>query len=314
VILFFRAMFGAAKGIIHPFAMAFIVLLFDGKERDAMMGYRSALGNLCGIIFLQLGATLATINARYAFFGILLMVPFLILIIARIPSPDDEMQEKIKAAKALEEKEGKKKGNLTPKTWFMYIATMCWMFFCYVFFTDNAIVISAFELGSPMLSANVMTVFSITSMILGLVFGKIIRPVFKRFSVTLGMVSLSATMLVIGFNPTVLSLFIGGVFFGIGFSVFNVALYLDVAKTVHPNAGAQAMGWLMAFTAFGQFVSPMVTKFIAGLVGFDTPLYGFQVAGPVMLAASVICIIVKIVRKPGLEYADKINQELHGAA
>jgi MFS family permease len=224
------------------------------------------------------------------------------------------MQDKIKAAKALEEKEGKKKGNLTPKTWFIFIVNMIWMFFCYVFLTDNAIVIAAFELGTPRLSGNVMTAFSITSMIFGLIFGKVIRPVFKRFSVTIGMFFLSGTMLSIAISPTILGLFIGGICFGVGFSVYNVSIYLDVAKTAHPNAGAQVMGWLMATTALGQFVSPMVTKSIAGIVGFDTALYGFQVAGPAMLAASIICLLVKIVRKPGLEYADKINQELHGAA
>jgi MFS family permease len=311
VILACRALYGAGRGIIFPMAMAFIVELFDGKERDEMMGYRSATGNIMSLIFLNLGGFLASIFWRYAFFGVLMMIPIIILLIFKLPNPEKENAERYARIKA-EEANKTKKAKLQPKTWFMIIANMIFMLFLYVFLTDVAINVAAAEIGTPQTAATIMTVFTLSSIVMGLAFGKVIRPIFKRFAVCFGLVFLAASNIIIANWMTLPGFICGAICYGFGFSVYNTAMYLDLAKTAHPTAAAQTLSWFMAFNAFGQFMEPNVIGWLAKLFGLNTEARGFILAWPVLTAVAVGTIVVKLIRKPGMDYADQVLLEAEG--
>lgn len=314
VILACRALYGAGRGIIFPMAMAFIVELFDGKERDEMMGYRSATGNIMSLIFLNLGGFLASIFWRHAFFGVLLMIPIIILLLFKLPSPEKENAERYARIKAEETGKREKKAKLQPKTWFMIIANMIFMFFLYVFLTDVALNVAAAKIGTPQTAATIMTVFTLSSIVMGLSFGKVIRPIFKRFAVCFGLVFLAASNIIIANWISLPGFICGAICYGFGFSVYNTAMYLDLAKTAHPTAAAQTLSWFMAFNAFGQFMEPNIIGWLAKVFGLQTEARGFIIAWPVLTAVAVITIIVKIVRKPGMDYADKVLLEAGGTA
>jgi MFS family permease len=309
MILACRALYGAGRGIIFPMAMSFIVELFDGKERDQMMGWRSATGNIGGLFFMNLGGFLAAIYWRYAFFGVLLMIPVILLLIAKLPSPEVENAEKYARIKAEEAEKKEKKAKLQPKTWFMIIGNMIFMFFLYVFLTDVAINVMSSGIGTPQTAAMIMTTFTCASIVMGLIFGNVIRPVFKRFSVCFGLVFLAASNLVIARWITLPGFLIGAICYGIGFSVYNTAMYLDIAKTSHPTAAAQTLAWFMSFNAFGQFMEPNVIAWIGHFLGLTTEARGFIIAAPVLTAVAIGTIIVKAVRKPGIDYADQVTRE-----
>jgi MFS family permease len=303
-ILACRALYGAGRGIVFPFAMAFVVELFEGKEKDQMMGYRSTTGNVAGIVFLQLGGLLATINWRYTFWGVLIMIPFILLIIAKLPEPEK---------KPFVAKEGeKKKSALSPKTWLMIILNLVFMFFTYAFLTDVAIIVTDLELGPPTMAANIMTTFSVVSAVCGLLFGTVFRPLFKKYTVTVGMLFIALCFLIISGMGTLSGCFLGAACFGVGFSIYNCDMYLSLTEASHISVAATALSFFMAFNAVGQFGSPIVLAFISRTLGIDAvpALANFVVSGPVLIVATVGVVLVKLLfksKKPLNDINDKSN-------
>ena len=84
-ILFTRVVFGAGYGLVFPLASAVVTDLFDGSEKDAMMGWKSAVGALAGVVFQSLGGILAAYSWRFSFLGFLLVIPIVILVLFVLP-------------------------------------------------------------------------------------------------------------------------------------------------------------------------------------------------------------------------------------
>lgn len=288
-ILACRALVGLGRGIVFPFAMSWIVELFEGKERDTLMGFRSTVGSIAGIIFMQVGAILAAGNWRGAFYGYLIMIPFIIFMLFKLPEPE----KKAEPAPAV----GTKQSKLTTNTWVLILGNMLFMFCAYSFMTNVAIVITDMKLGTAQLSANVLSSFVITSAVTGLFFGMVIRPLFKKYTIAVGMAFVGASLTFLLTAQTVGHFFIGGILFGIGFSVYNTALFLDVPASAHPSAAAMSMAMLMAFNGLGQFGSNIVLAFISNILGFTGAKAGWMIAGPAILIGTVVVILVKAFAK-----------------
>ena len=96
-ILFTRVVFGAGYGLVFPLASAVVTDLFDGSEKDAMMGWKSAVGALAGVVFQSLGGILAAYSWRFSFLGFLLVIPIVILVLFVLP--DTGVQKTAKTAK-----------------------------------------------------------------------------------------------------------------------------------------------------------------------------------------------------------------------
>jgi len=171
-ILVCRAIFGMGRGIVFPFAMSFIIDLFDGQERNVLMGLRSTTGSVAGIVFQQVGGFLATINWRTSFWGFLMTIPFILLIYFKLPEPEKKAH--------VDAERGRVKARLTGKTWLLIALNFILMFFAYTFITNMAIVINSEKIGTPHSAANVMSTFVASSSVCGLLFGKFIKPLLKR--------------------------------------------------------------------------------------------------------------------------------------
>jgi len=289
-ILLCRAIFGMGRGIVFPFAMSYIIDLFEGQERDILMGLRSTTGNIAGIVFQQLGGFLATIHWRASFWGFLLTVPFILLIYFKLPEPEKRTKADASTSKA--------SGRLTGSTWLLIIINFFLMFFAYTFITNMAIVIEATEMGTPHSAANVMSTFVATSSICGLIFGKYIRPLFKRYTAAVGALFLGLGISICNTAVTLSLLFPGAMFFGIGFSVYNTDMYLKLGDSADRSAAAKALSTHMAFNALSQFASPIVIAFLAGLLNLSGAKAGWTISGPVLIVGSIVVLLVQAFAKP----------------
>lgn len=99
-IIFTRVVFGAGYGLIFPLASAVITDLFEGAKKDTMMGWKSAIGALAGVVFQTLGGVLTAYSWRYAFLGFLLVIPILVMVLIFLP--DTGVQSKTAGKKKAE--------------------------------------------------------------------------------------------------------------------------------------------------------------------------------------------------------------------
>ena len=255
-----------------------------------MMGYRDTVGNVVSIVFLQLGGFLATIHWRYAFWAVVLMLPFLVVVWIKVPNPEVR-DEPVK------EGEQQQKG-FPPRTWFMLVCSWIAMVFIYTFIPDIAIFVEMNGIGSPSLAATFLTTFAITSSVIGLIFGSVVRPLFKRFTVAVGLLFGGACYLVLNAMPTMAGCFIGGVLFGIGFCIYNISMFLDIPASVRPTLASSSLAYFMAFSGIGHFTNPIILGAIKNMLGLDAAAGGFQICGPVLLVLGAGTILVKAIFRP----------------
>ena len=160
-ILFTRVVFGAGYGLVFPLASAVVTDLFDGSEKDAMMGWKSAVGALAGVVFQSLGGILAAYSWRFSFLGFLLVIPIVILVLFVLP--DTGVQKTAKTAKT--------QGSKYTKT--LYICCAVGFLLNAVQFSymqNMALFITGEQIGTAIDAANVLSTFTAFSFLAGLVY------------------------------------------------------------------------------------------------------------------------------------------------
>lgn len=283
LILICRAVFGIGYGLVFPLASSLIADLFEGQERDSLMGLKSAVGAVAGIVFQMLGAYLAVISWRHAFLGFLLIIPIFLMILCKLPEPEKKMAP-ITA-------DGTSQARLTPSTWYICILNLIYNMIQFSFMTNVAIVMAEGKIGNAVQAGMVLTAFTAAAFVAGLIYGKV-SQIFKRFTIVIaiGLVGLAFLMLL---NVNTYTMFlVAGAIFGLGFGTYNPAIALLVIGSAHKSAATLALSIFAALMGVGQFLSPIALGYITKAIGLKGSLAAWTVAAPTCLIAAVVLTLV----------------------
>lgn len=287
-ILASRVVFGIGYGLIFPLCSSLIVDLFNGPERDAMMGYKSAVGALAGVIYQTVGGILAAIFWRYAFLGFLIAVPFIIFAMWKIPEPEKVIQEINMATK-------REKQGMTRQTWVVIILTAIAIMLFSSFMTNMAIVIASYGIGTPAHAGLVMTIFTAGMFVGSGVYSKTLK-IFKSFTVTIPFILMAIALFALVSSNSLTMFMIFAFVFGFGFGTYNPYFTLKVADT----AGAAATLAISVYASgqgLGQFLQPYFLKFATNVIGITGEKGPWMVASAILGAAAVVLIIWVVLTK-----------------
>ncbi|HWR09399.1 MFS transporter [Sporomusa sp.] len=287
-ILVCRAIFGLGYGLIFPLASSLVADLFEGQERDAMMGLKSAIGAAAGIVFQMIGGYLAVISWRYAFWGFLLLIPIFIVIALVLPEP--ARKPKPSAAN------GFSNGRLTRRTWYLSILNLLYNIVLFSFMTNVAIVMAEGKIGNAAQAGVVLTAFTSGAFATGLLYGKIAQ-IFREYTAALAVGLVGLAFLILVHVHTYPLFVIAGIVFGLGFGIYNPALTLLVVGSAHQSAATLAVSIYIALQGVGQFLSPIVLAFVTKILGFHGPKAAWLVAGPTLIVTCAVIILVTALLK-----------------
>jgi MFS family permease len=287
-ILFTRVVFGAGYGLVFPLAAAVVTDLFEGAQKDAMMGWKSAVGALAGVVFQSLGGILAAYSWRYAFLGFLLVLPIVLLIAFVLPDTGVQTVKKTAGTAANGPKYTKTLaicgvvGFLLNSVQFSYMQ-------------DMALFMSADGIGSALDAANVLSTFTAFAFIAGLTyvgFAKVLKKYTPVIAIFLVGTAFGIAMMA-GSLPV---FFVSAAVFGLGFGFTNPALTLTAAAAVTNRAYTpMAISIYVCCTGVGQFLSAYILKFLRDLLGLTATRADWQIACAAILAGSVIgfvCLVL----------------------
>lgn len=290
-----RAFLGFGMGIIYPFAASYIIDLFDGAERNSLMGIRSTVGAVAGILYAMATSNLcANFGYKASFYTPLVLIPILILIILKIPK--DEVAKKV----TMTDNQAVKENRLTKLSWIHILGNVIVMFCAYTFFTNIGIVVcSPVEVGglgfAPTTAGNIMSVFSIVMAISGIMFSPVFLRFLSGYTTVFGAVLLGAGLLV-GYNASnQVMIFLAAILFGFGFQIYNGSFVLSLATTTKPMHVAYVTAIFMAFNGIGQYLSSVIVPAIVR-VAFTGNLRGdWLVACTGLFIFSAIIIVAQTV-------------------
>ncbi len=288
-ILATRVVFGAGYGIVFAYSSSMIAYLFEGKERETLMGFKSSTGAAAGVVFQMLGGFLAVYNWRYAFLAFLLVIPAFLIVLFWLPEP-----EKAGSGAA----DGASRGKLTGKTWGLSIFNAFVNILQFSFMSTVAIVMVGGKIGNAAQAGMVLTMFTAGAFAAGLLYGPFTSKLFKKFTIVLSLALVSVSFIVMLGANTYPMFIVCGIIFGLGFGTFNPDFVMKIV-TSSPAPASVSIGVYLAFTGLGQFLSPILLTPVATALGFTGLRGGWYVAAIGLSAATVISCIVVAAAKPG---------------
>lgn len=284
-ILFTRIVFGAGYGLIFPLASAVVTDLFTGTTKDAMMGWKSAVGAAAGVVFQSLGGILAAYSWRFSFLGFLLVIPIVLLVIFVLP---ETPPNKAPVAASGEKIEAKFTKTLLICSLVGFLLNTVQ----FSFMLNMALYLNAEGIGSALDSANVLSTFTAASFVAGLTYVGFAK-VAKRFTPAIAIFLVGVAFAVAMSAPNLPAMFISAVIFGIGFGYTNPSLTLKAASGVtHPSKTPMAISIYVCCTGVGQFLSAYITKFIREALNLSSSRPDWQIACVTILVGSILGIVL----------------------
>lgn len=289
-ILIMRGVFGAGYGLLFPLSTPILADMFQGDEFKSLMGYKSAIGALAGVVFQMLGGVLAAISWRYAFLGFLLIIPIGLLIAFKVP---DIERKKVS--------EGSSTGKLTSKTYILSLLNALLNILQFTFMTNVAMVMAEGKIGNATEAGVVLTAFTGGAFAAGLLYGKIFN-IFKRFTIAIAVALVGVSFLILLNVNTYPMYVMVGIIFGLGFGTYNPDFGIKLVASADKSASARAFSIYVALMGLGQFVSPILLAFITNIFGLKGPKAAWFIAAPCILGAAAIMFFVIVFTKPKADF------------
>ncbi|MFA0815207.1 MAG: MFS transporter [Anaerofustis sp.] len=285
--LIMRVIFGAGYGLVFPMASAVIADLFTGDKGQRMMGLKSAVGAAAGVLFQMMGGILAVYNWRYAFLGFLLVLPIAVLVLIKLPDTGVKNVSKDDLPAS-----GEKVKKVTTMTF--VIAAICLLFNIvqFSFMIDMAFVLKGTGIGNAAGAATVLTIFSASAFVMGLIYGNIAK-ILKKFTAPTAALLVGISFFMLVFANSMGMIMLSAVIFGLGFGMFNPAITIAAAKSAAaPKFSAQAIAIYVSGTGIGQFLCPYALKALRNAFGMTAVKSDWQIAAVAILIGSIAAFVI----------------------
>lgn len=244
-ILCFRAILGAATGIILPLSTSLIADFYQGDERMKMLGYSFSANSLGAIIGNIGSGFLASLNWHYVFFIYSLSVPVLLLVLVHVKGLKPGEKIRLRAHGV----------DLYVMKWSFYIFLVSFAFYAIV--TDLSLMIYDKNIGRSSFSGIIFSLNALSMFIGGLTIKTVRRylntmlPFFILALMSAGFFGMAAST---SKFPLLCSTFISGISLGWAYPyIINKSIAHATQKT-----NAIVMAIVLSCSFFGQFVSPIV--------------------------------------------------------
>jgi predicted MFS family arabinose efflux permease len=272
-ILFFRAMLGFGTGLFLPFSTGLIAACYNGRDRSRMMGLSFASGCLGAVVGNISAGILASYGWKQMFHVYWIGVPVLILVLFFLKN----LPENGRA--------GEKESAALPLSVFKF--SFFAMFIMMTFFlivTNLSSLITSCSLGSSEITGIMLAANAIVMLAAGIMFPFLSKKG-KHFTTT---ASCLIGFGLLGISIAQSTLFLGMSLLVCGFGIGSLFPYILVRTSsgISANASIKAMSVCMAFSWFGQFLSPLFFGKAASLLALST--------GDMFLLVSVLFLLTGV--------------------
>lgn len=269
---------GLANGVLIPMGSSLIAEYFEGKERASVVGLQSLFVSGGAIILNMLAGMLAAAYWKNTYLVLLAAIPVMILVWILLPEGMIEKAENGEKVPVFNK-------FLVVMILHALVFGICWM----TFYTNNTYYVFELGLGNETQAGYVTMIFSLGSVLMGLVLGKVMHLTGKYcFAAGLMVSALGFCCFAIASNLPML--FIGALLQGAGFGLFMPSGYTLIPNNMHPAAITMGISLFTAAMSLGGFINPYIITTIASAVS-ETVACRFGTAAVIQTANALICII-----------------------
>lgn len=280
MILVGRVLLGLSVAGIMTTATALIADYYIGAARAQFLGFQAGFMGLGGVLFLSLGGFLADVNWRMPFLIYLLALLILPLVVLVLPEPNRT---------EFAENRGTETTEVFP--WqiagLTYLAALLSQIVFYLipvqlpFYLQQLVNATASQSG---LAIALATLFSAASAIA-------YKPIKVRLSFmsiyAIAFLAMAGGYLVISVSPTYVMVLVGLAIAGAGLGLLMPNMNVCLTSVTPVSLRGRMLGGLTTAFFLGQFVSPILSQPLSGIVGLDMT---YRLAGGLMAALGAIAL------------------------
>lgn len=279
MILVGRVLLGLSVAGIMTTATALIADYYSGAARAQFLGFQAGFMGLGGVLFLSLGGFLADVNWRMPFLIYLLALLILPLVVLVLPEPN-----RTEAAQNLAADAADFPWQIAGLT---YLAALLSQIVFYLipvqlpFYLKQLVNATASQSG---LAIALATLFSAASAIA-------YRQIKARLSFmgiyAIAFLAMAVGYLVISFSPTYAMVLVGLAIAGAGLGLLMPNMNVCLTSVTPVSLRGRVLGGLTTAFFLGQFVSPILSQPLSGIVGLDVT---YRLASGLMAAMGAIAL------------------------
>ena len=290
VFLVSRACLGIGLAGVFAGINVLILNMYEGIERDRVMGWRGSAQSFGGVIWPMLGGALGSVSWRLPFAVYMVAIPIGLLAIAAVPEPIIQHRSGPKP------RSGISVGSIfrkTPVLFMIYGLIFCGNLLLYSIVVFLPQLLEGYGISSTFRIGLFITAMTASAGVTAFVYGKIR----SRFSYPL-IVTLAAALWMVSFSiisqaAGVRTIAIAVALFGISQGLIMPTVMVWIGAVVPPSFRGRFSSYLGTFGFVGQFLSPILFAPVFLMLGFK----GVFMTGAVLGAVWLVSLLVIVSRK-----------------
>lgn len=296
-ILALRLVLGAGLGIFNSLAVSLISDFFEGDERAQLVGFQSAVQGLGSSLATFVAGQLALIDWQYAFLCYAITLPIALLFFLVVPEP--KRAEPVSQTSA---ETGTKSRGVSMPVLGLSAALFLFMTFIMIVYTKTGIMITEKSMSNAGFLGTAFTLFSLSSMVAGFLFGKIYTW-FRSYAPFVSSLLTAAGFVLLWFSQSVTMVTIAMLIIGFSFALFIPYIFTTLTKIVPKGSETISISIAMVGSNLGAFASPYVINAVGAMSGNATASFAFLVSAVVFTVAAVICLGIAVKGKANRDRA-----------
>lgn len=291
VVLGLRFLQGIGASALITLAITLIGDIYQGDQRDALIGVNSSMVGTGAAFYPLLGGALAVLrwNGPFFFFGVGVLIGLFALVVLEEPAAKDVMDiteylQRMYAVARLP----------SALAIFAAIFSVFFVFYGAVITALPLLLSDEFGLTSGQIGP-VLSMVSVASATVSSQYGRISRLQTAPKLVALGFIAYGTSLLFVWLAPSALLIGVALLAFGIGFGIVMPSIDTTIVTLVSEDLRAGMMGMRTSMLRFGQTLGPISFTFTAEAF-FVTTVQGYRVliflAGVVMIAGGSVAYVV----------------------
>jgi len=281
-----RAFVGIGAGIAAPLCGAIINELYDGRDKQNMLGWANGVDSLMAIILVTIAGYLCAIKWNYLFWVYSYFIIVLVMVISSLPSlPPPSAVESSEKKKIKLSYNGKQRFKLL----LVCLYEVAFTIFLVVMMMKMAIFIDVEKIGNAVVSSRAISITTGGILIGSLLFG-FADKFFRRYTMIVSTLCVAAGTFIMFKGGTIIPVFIGCLFAGLGAGL-NLPTVQSRALAIGVKAdGTFANAMIIGIMNGGQFLATFVEK---GVALFVEPT-ARNLMGTVSIAMIAITVVTLI--------------------
>jgi ACDE family multidrug resistance protein len=299
VLLVSRACLGIALAGIFTAINVLILNMYDGIERDRVMGWRGSAQSFGGVIWPLIGGTLGGFSWRFPFAVYMLAIPIGLFAIAAVPEPAIQHRAKPTSnGRTSIFRVFRESPVLLIIYGLMFFGNL--LLYAIVIFLPQ--LLESFGISSTFRIGLFITAMTGSAGVTAFIYGKIRSQFTYRVIVTIGVALWTVAFTTISLAPGSRIMALAVALFGVSQGLILPTVMVWIGAVVPPSFRGRFSSYLGTFGFIGQFLSPILFAPVFMLVG----LSGVFMVGAGVGAAWFLMLLF------GLGGAKKINSHNKG--